>query len=83
LKVVTNINTIPPTNITNIDAFDNNKPLTNSKSGTINIDTLTINNIKYQTQNRLLKHILEYDQPLYLHFKHTFEIAREFIKSTD
>jgi len=83
LKVVADVNAVPPAGIAGVDAFDNGKPLANSKSGAVGIGALAIGNIKYQAQNRLLKRMLECDQPLYLHFEHAFEVAREFIKSTD
>ncbi|WAR45556.1 NAD(P)-dependent methylenetetrahydromethanopterin dehydrogenase [Methylomonas rapida] len=83
LKVVADVNAVPPAGIAGVDAFDNGKPLASSKSGAVGIGALAIGNIKYQAQNRLLKRMLECDQPLYLHFEHAFEVAREFIKSTD
>jgi methylene-tetrahydromethanopterin dehydrogenase len=30
-----------------------------------------------------LKRMLESDRPLFLHFEHAFDVAREFIKSTN
>ncbi|MBK8817340.1 MAG: methylenetetrahydromethanopterin dehydrogenase, partial [Methylococcaceae bacterium] len=42
---------------------------------------LAIGNIKYQAQNRLLKQMIETDKPVYLHFEHAFDVAREYVKS--
>ena len=83
LKVVADVNAVPPAGIAGVDAFDNGKPLEGSKSGAVAIGALAIGNIKYQAQNRLLKRMLECDEPLYLHFEHAFEVARDFIKSAD
>lgn len=83
LKVVADVNAVPPAGIAGVDAFDNGKPLAGSKSGAVGIGALAIGNIKYQAQNRLLKRMLECDEPLYLHFEHAFEVARDFIKSAD
>lgn len=83
LKVVADVNAVPPAGIAGVDAFDNGKALEGSQSGAVAIGALAIGNIKYQAQNRLLKRMLECDKPLYLHFEHAFEVAREFIKSTD
>ena len=69
--------------IAGVDAFDNGKPIAGSISGAVGIGALAIGNIKYQAQSRLLKRMLECDQPLFLHFEHAFEVAREFIKSTN
>jgi methylene-tetrahydromethanopterin dehydrogenase len=46
------------------------------------VGALAIGNVKYQTQNLLLKRMIQSDKPLYLHFEHAFEVAREYIKST-
>ncbi len=81
LKVVADVNAVPPAGIAGVDAFDNGKALEGSTSGAVAIGALAIGNIKYQAQNRLLKRMLECDQPLYLHFEHAFEVAREFIKT--
>jgi len=80
LKVVADVNAVPPAGIAGVDAFDNGKALEGSKSGAVAIGALAIGNIKYQAQNRLLKRMLECDEPLYLHFEHAFEVARDFIK---
>ena len=83
LKVVADVNAVPPAGIAGVDAFDNGKALEGSNSGAVAIGALAIGNIKYQAQNRLLRRMLECDDPLYLHFEHAFQIARDFIKSTD
>jgi methylene-tetrahydromethanopterin dehydrogenase len=83
LKVAADVNAVPPSGIAGLDAFDNGKPLAGSISGAVGIGALAIGNIKYQAQSRLLKRMLESDQPLFLHFEHAFEVAREFIKSTN
>ena len=82
LKVAADVNAVPPAGIAGVDAFDNGKPIAGSKSGAVGIGALAIGNIKYQAQSRLLKKMLESDKPLYLHFEHAFEVAREFIKET-
>lgn len=82
LKVAADVNAVPPSGIAGLDAFDNGKPLPGSVSGAVGLGALAIGNIKYQAQSRLLKRMLESDEPLYLHFEHAFEVAREFIKST-
>ena len=83
LKVAADVNAVPPSGIAGLDAFDNGKPLAGSISGAVGLGALAIGNIKYQAQSRLLKRMLESDRPLFLHFEHAFEVAREFIKSTN
>ncbi len=82
LKVAADVNAVPPAGIAGIDAFDNGKPIVGSNSGAVGIGALAIGNIKYQAQSRLLKRMLETDKPLYLHFEHAFEVAREFIQES-
>jgi len=81
LKVAADINAVPPSGIVGLDAFDNGKPLPGSTSGAVGLGALAIGNIKYKTQSRLLKEMLESDTPVFIHFEHAFEVAREIIKS--
>ena len=82
LKVAADVNAVPPAGIAGVDAFDNGKTIEGSVNGAVGIGALAIGNIKYQSQNRLLKKMRESDQALYLHFEHAFEVAREFIKES-
>jgi len=82
LKVAADVNAIPPSGIAGLDPFDNGKVLSNSPNGAVGVGALAIGNIKYQTQNRLLKQMIETEKPLYLHFEHAFEMARNIIKSS-
>ncbi len=80
LKVAADVNAVPPAGIAGIDAFDNGKAIEGSVSGAVGIGALAIGNVKYQAQNRLLRKMLEAEKPVYLHFVHAFEVARDFIK---
>ncbi len=82
LKVVADVNAVPPSGVVGLDAFDNGKKINTSPSGAVGVGALAIGNIKYQTQSQLLKKMIESDEPMYLHFEHAFEVAREFIKSS-
>jgi methylene-tetrahydromethanopterin dehydrogenase len=81
LKVAADVNAVPPSGVRGVDAFHNGTPIEGSNSGAVGIGALAIGNIKYQTQNRLLKKMLQSDRPVYLHFEHAFEVARAYIKS--
>jgi methylene-tetrahydromethanopterin dehydrogenase len=81
LKVAADINAVPPYGIAGVDAFDSGKVIPGT-NGAVGIGALAIGNVKYQTQNLMLKKMIESDEPLYLHFEHAFEVAREFIQST-
>lgn len=82
LKVAADVNAVPPSGIAGLDAFDNGKALAGSISGAVGVGALAIGNVKYQAQSRLLKQMIESDGPIYLHFEHAFQVAREFIKSS-
>ena len=82
LKVAADVNAVPPAGIAGVDAFHNGTPIEGSKSGAVGIGALAIGNVKYQAQNRLLKKMISSEKPVYLHFEHAFEVAREYIKSS-
>jgi methylene-tetrahydromethanopterin dehydrogenase len=79
LKVAADVNAVPPSGIAGLDAFHDGTPIAGSKSGALGIGALAIGNIKYQAQHRLLKKMLNSDKPVYLHFEHAFELAREYV----
>jgi methylene-tetrahydromethanopterin dehydrogenase len=80
LKVAADVNAVPPAGIAGIDALSNGSPIAGSISGAVGIGALAIGNVKYQAQNLLLKRMIHSDTPIYLHFEHAFEVAREYIK---
>jgi methylene-tetrahydromethanopterin dehydrogenase len=82
LKVAADVNAVPPAGIAGVDAFHNGTAIAGSNSGAVGIGALAIGNVKYQAQNRLLKQMIETNKPVYLHFEHAFEVAREYVKST-
>ena len=82
LKVAADVNAVPPAGIAGVDAMDNGSPIKGSGSGAVGIGALAIGNVKYQAQNRLLKQMHETDKPVYLHFEHAFEMARDYIKGS-
>ena len=81
LKVAADVNAVPPAGIAGVDAFHNGDPIKGSISGAVGLGALAIGNIKFQTQNMLLKKMISTEKPVYLHFEHAFETAREYIKS--
>ena len=81
LKIAADVNAVPPSGISGVDAFANGT-LIEGSNGVFGIGALAIGNVKYQAQNRLLKKMIEEDNPVYLHFEHAFEVARDYIEST-
>ncbi len=82
LKVAADVNAVPPSGISGVDAFHNGTPIAGSISGAVGIGALAIGNVKYQAQNRLLKKMIQTEKPVYLHFEHAFEVARDYIKES-
>ncbi len=82
LKVAADVNAVPPSGISGIDAMSNGTPIKGSISGAVGIGALAIGNVKYQAQNLLLKRMINCEKPVYLHFEHAFDVAREYIEST-
>jgi methylene-tetrahydromethanopterin dehydrogenase len=80
LKVAADVNAVPPAGIAGVDAFHDGVAIAGSKSNAVGIGALAIGNIKYQAQNRLLTQMIETDKPLYLHFEHAFQVARDYIQ---
>ena len=81
LKVVGDVNAVPPLGVEGIKRMDNGEPLrcaTNSPNA-VGIGALAVGNVKYQLQNRLLALMLETEQPVYLDFRDAFEKARELV----
>ena len=81
LKVAADVNAVPPSGIAGLDAFHDGAVIEGSKSGAVGIGALAIGNVKYQAQNRLLRKMIDSEQPVFLHFEHAFEVAREYIQS--
>lgn len=79
LKVAADVNAVPPTGIAGLDVMDDAAPIDGSVSGAVGIGALAIGNAKYQTQNILLQKMRDADKPIYLHFEHAFEVAREYV----
>ncbi|MGH8477173.1 MAG: NAD(P)-dependent methylenetetrahydromethanopterin dehydrogenase [Methylococcales bacterium] len=81
LKVVADVNAVPPSGIAGLHAHHDGQAIEGSRSGAVGIGALAIGNVKYQAQNRLLKRMIEEEKPVYLHFEHAFDVAREYVRA--
>jgi len=81
LKVVGDVNAVPPLGVEGIKRLDNGVPLrcAANSPGAVGIGALAVGNVKYQLQNRLLALMLETEQPVYLDFRDAFAKARELL----
>lgn len=74
LKVVADVNAVPPTGADGVDVFADGVAITGTQA--YGIGALAIGNVKYKTQHNLLKQMLESEQKQYLDFLSAFEMAR-------
>ncbi len=81
LKVIGDVNAVPPLGVEGIKRLDNGVPLRckTSSPNPVGIGALAVGNVKYQLQNHLLALMLETEQPVYLDFRDAFEKARELV----
>tara|TARA_B100000287_G_scaffold232824_1_gene219192 strand:+ start:160 stop:1062 length:903 start_codon:yes stop_codon:yes gene_type:complete len=77
LKIAADVNAVPPSGIYGMDAMQNGTPISKS-SDAIGIGALAIGNVKYQTQNQLLKRMTEAKEPVFFDFHNALESAREY-----
>ena len=74
LKIVADVNAVPPTGAEGVDVFADGSAITGTNA--FGIGALAIGNVKYKTQHNLLKSMLESEKKLYLDFLSAFEMAR-------
>jgi len=81
LKVVGDVNAVPPLGVRGLETQDFGAPLTHavSSKGAVGIGALAVGNLKYRTQQALLKLMLETDKPVYVDFRDAFSTARELV----
>jgi len=75
LKIVADVNAVPPTGAEGVDVFADGTPIVGTKA--FGIGALAIGNVKYKTQHNLLKLMLETEKKQYLDFLSAFEMARK------
>ncbi|HEV7438570.1 MAG TPA: methylenetetrahydromethanopterin dehydrogenase, partial [Methylobacterium sp.] len=75
LLVASDVNAVPPAGIAGIDVNAVDVALPTGKG--LGIGALAVGNVKYQTQCRLFRRMLDSDQPLCLDFRDAFALAVE------
>lgn len=81
LKVAADANSVPPAGIEGINPTDNGASLQHATAakGAVGIGPIAIGSVKVQTQQALLRSMLDTDKPVYLDFGHAFGAARILI----
>ncbi len=75
LKVVADVNAVPPTGAEGVDVMADGKPIEGTNA--LGLGALAIGNVKYQVQQNLFKKMLEGQSHVYLDFLSAFETARK------
>jgi methylene-tetrahydromethanopterin dehydrogenase len=75
LKVVADVNAVPPTGAEGVGVMADAAPIEGTKA--FGLGALAIGNIKYQVQQNLFKKMLEGQSHVYLDFLSAFELARK------
>jgi methylene-tetrahydromethanopterin dehydrogenase len=75
LKIVADVNAVPPTGAEGVDVFADGNAIAGTTA--FGIGALVIGNVKYKTQHNLLKLMLESEKKQYLDFLSAFEMARK------
>ena len=79
LKVVGDVNAVPPAGIAGVQVNDFGAPLAGTESA-VAVGPLAVGNVKYKVQHALLKSMLSGDKPVYLDFIAAFEKAKEILE---
>jgi len=77
VKVLCDVNAVPPAGIAGVGVMDDGVPVAATPNGALGIGALAVGNVKYKTQQALLRQMVETDSPVYLHFEQAFTTARE------
>jgi len=75
LRVVADVNAVPPAGVEGVGVNDNAKPL--ADTGILGIGALAIGNIKYRTEAGLFEQMIQSEKPLYLDFRDAYSLAQK------
>jgi len=77
LKVVADVNAVPPAGIEGLGAQDDGVAL--KGTGAVGIGSLAIGGVKYKVQSGLFRRMIEAEKPLFLDFRDAFALTRELV----
>lgn len=81
LKVVGDVNAVPPAGIAGVKARDMGAPLPTAPNspGAVSVGPLAAGNLKYKLQNAMLRDLLLTEKPVYFDFHEAFIRARKWV----
>jgi len=77
LKVVTDVNAVPPAGIEGVGVNDDGVQIPGTEA--FAIGALAVGNVKYKTEAGLFKQMIETDTPLYLDFRDAYTLAQKLV----
>ena len=75
LKVVTDVNAVPPAGVEGVEVNDKSKPIPGTNA--VAIGALAVGNVKYKTEAGLFKQMIDSDKPVYLDFRDAYTLAKK------
>jgi len=75
LRVVTDVNAVPPSGVEGVGVNDNATPIPGVNA--VGIGALAVGNIKYKTEAGLFKEMIETEKPIYLDFRDAYTLAQK------
>jgi methylene-tetrahydromethanopterin dehydrogenase len=75
LRVVTDVNAVPPSGVEGVGVNDNATPIPGISA--VGIGALAVGNIKYKTEAGLFKEMIKTEKPLYLDFRDAYALAQK------
>jgi methylene-tetrahydromethanopterin dehydrogenase len=75
LRVVTDVNAVPPAGVEGVGVNDNGKPIPGTEA--VAIGALAVGNIKYRTEAGLFDQMIKSEKPLYLDFREAYALAQK------
>ena len=78
LKVVSDVNAVPPPGIEGLEVNSNGEKIKNTN--VLGIGALAVGQIKAQVQHKLLKLMCSSDKPVFLDFREAYKIAQDIKK---
>lgn len=76
VRVLCDVNAVPPEGIAGVGVMDDGVAVDATPRKALGIGALAVGNVKYQTQQMLLRQMVEAQEPVYLHYQQAFESAR-------
>ena len=75
LRVVTDVNAVPPSGVEAVDVNDDAAPIKGLEA--VGIGALAVGNVKYRTEAGLFERMIEADKPVYLDFREAYALAQK------